>query len=59
MITPGCVGVYLLNDESQSQIGSLHADNGGEYTSNGFEYYLDNMGLGIKPLFHKILGRMV
>jgi hypothetical protein len=48
-----------IQNEAQSHIGSLHTDNGREYTSNEFENYLSNMGSNIKPQFHTILNIMV
>jgi transposase InsO family protein len=34
-----------IENEAQSHIGTLHTDNGGEYTSNEFEIYLHQHGI--------------
>jgi hypothetical protein len=34
-----------IQNEDQSRIGSLHNDNGREYTSNDFEIYLRQHGI--------------
>ena len=34
-----------IQNEAQTKIGTLHIDNGGEYTSNDFENYLHQHGI--------------
>ena len=35
----------MIEKEAHTRIGTLHSDNGGEYTSDDFKHYLSQNGI--------------